>query len=144
MVQSPSYCSVYQPCRAGLSTSSPLSNNSGNSGNSGNSQSPDIKVVDSSTIDNNQPIPGAYIVILKDDAKDSNVEDAAKEVGQGNGRIKQKYTGAIRGVAFNFPEQADDRARQNVLSKIKSRADVKYISPDYAVSIVGAAGMCQA
>jgi hypothetical protein len=90
----------------------------------------------------NNPIPGRYIAILK---SDGNVEDAATDIINGagmsaKGQVKYKYTSVIKGVAFALPEQASEQATQEVLARIRSRADVQSVVPDYAVSMLGTAG----
>lgn len=87
-------------------------------------------------------IPGRYIVMFKSNA---NVDDTIDEIGKvkansAKGRVRHRYNSAFRGLAFELPEQASDQAKEQLLAKLRSRADVDFISPDYEVKKYGAAG----
>lgn len=93
-----------------------------------------------------KPISGRYIIKFK---SNGNVDEAVNEISKGNGNsakgsVKHKYNNAFKGLSFELPQQASAQATENLLSKLKSRADVEYISPDYEVKASGAAGVYRA
>lgn len=81
-------------------------------------------------------IPGSYIAILKSSG-DGNA--AAADVSRGNGKVSYMYEGSLKGIAFNVPP-GSGTAQEQLLERIRSRADVELVTEDYEVEALGAAG----
>jgi hypothetical protein len=72
----------------------------------------------------------------------ANADAAANDVANDNGRVRHKFSGAFRGMAFEVPN-GTDIVKQNLLNKLRKRADVEYVVPDYEVRALGSAGECR-
>jgi hypothetical protein len=81
-------------------------------------------------------IPGSYIAILKDSG---DVNEAANDVVRGKGIITQRFQNGLKGLAFDAPP-GNAQAQEQLLQRVRSRADVEFVTEDCEVKAIGAAG----
>jgi subtilisin family serine protease len=80
--------------------------------------------------------PSGFIVMLKNDVPDASAtaEDIKKNHLNGLGSIKRTF-GAIKAFTFEFPEQASDRAKDQLLQRLRADNRVDFVEADGVVSI---------
>jgi subtilisin family serine protease len=80
--------------------------------------------------DGGEPIPGQYIVVLKDDASDgkkAKVEKVKEKALKKNAKITQHYAEVLRGFAAELSDEA--------LAELRADPDVAYIEQDQIVTV---------